>query len=264
MKSIKLLTALMFALILIFFNKELFQLTKKIFKIEDSRPVIGILKSYKGDVHIKKEKSLTYNKAKNKTKLRQFDTLMTSKNSKAFLQIFPNFQLEIEQNSKLFFEKKQNFSFITFFQGDFKILSSNSLGRLMISKSGQIQDIKSKFPKNKKAKNMNINLQEKINRMSLSNEYIRDVLIKRESFFKKCSMKFLRTNPTKKWEIHLNFTIRPNGKTSSVRLIRGTITDLKLKQCIMDAIERTVFKSFEGHPIIIHYPISLDYRKSLK
>ncbi len=262
MKSIKLFAALMFALILIFFNKELFQLIQKYFKIEDSRPVIGILKSHKGDAHIKKEKSLTYYKAKDETKLRQFDTLRTSKDSKAFLQIFPNFQLEIEQNSKLFFEKKQNFSFITFFQGDFKILSSGSSGRLIISKSGQIQDIESKPIE--KAKNMNINFQEKISKISLSNEYIKDVLIKRESFLKKCSIKFLKTNPTKKWEIHLNFTIRPNGKTSSVRLIRGTITDLKLKQCIMDVIERTVFKSFEGHPIIIHYPINLNYRKSLK
>ncbi len=266
MKSIKIMSALIFALILIFFNREISHIIKKYLKEEDLRPVLGVLQSYKGSVYIKESKSLSYNKIEKNFKIKHFDKLITSKNSKATLHIFPNFQLEILENSNLIFEKKQNFSLITFYEGEFKILSSGSSGRLMVSKSGKIQNIQPKSPIVEKSKQININLQKKNNKskMSLSNEYIKKILKTREPLLKKCSTKSLKVNPIEKWQVHLNFTIRPNGHTSSVRFIKGTIADLKLQQCIMDVVERTVFKAFKGHPIIINYPISLNYLKSLK
>ncbi|NIQ05974.1 MAG: energy transducer TonB [Candidatus Korarchaeota archaeon] len=53
-----------------------------------------------------------------------------------------------------------------------------------------------------------------------------------------CYQKYLKLNPSLKGEIYLEVTITPEGRVSSVKVLRSTLADKKLESCITRTVNR--------------------------
>lgn len=90
---------------------------------------------------------------------------------------------------------------------------------------------------------------------TLSSSYIEQVLGSQSNSLRKCQMSSLRDNKTSSGALLINIVISPNGKVDHVKLIQDKINNSQLSSCVLSVIERTVFKTFDGQPITLSYPI---------
>ena len=93
---------------------------------------------------------------------------------------------------------------------------------------------------------------------TLSDDYISQVVTTQKPFFNRCYAQHLRLNPDSRGQIHLAFTIDPNGRVSTVSMIQSTLSDPQLEKCTMSVIERCRFRVFDGDPIVVNYPINFE------
>lgn len=92
----------------------------------------------------------------------------------------------------------------------------------------------------------------------LPDDYIINTVKGQKAMFQRCYISHLRLNPNTSGRINLTFVIDPDGRVSSVRVLKSTIPDPKLQQCVMAVIERIKFRSYTGNPTRINYPIDFN------
>lgn len=98
----------------------------------------------------------------------------------------------------------------------------------------------------------------KVAKETLSNSYITSVVRKKKPFINRCYTQHLRLNPKARGRIDTSLTIQPDGTISAARVVGSTIADPTLQQCVISTLKRARFKSFDGDPLIVRYPINFD------
>ncbi len=93
---------------------------------------------------------------------------------------------------------------------------------------------------------------------TLSNEYIDEMIIGRQSLLQKCWLSRLKDNPSLKGQILLQFEITRRGKVKDLRVADSTISDDTLKRCVMSVMERITFRPYKGQEISLSYPINFE------
>jgi hypothetical protein len=93
---------------------------------------------------------------------------------------------------------------------------------------------------------------------TLSNEYIDEMIVSRQSQLQKCWVSRLKDNPNLKGQMVLQFEITRRGKVRELRVADSTLNDDVLKRCVMSVIERIPFRAFTGQEISLSYPINFE------
>lgn len=93
---------------------------------------------------------------------------------------------------------------------------------------------------------------------TLSNEYIDEMIVSRQSQLQKCWLSRLKENPNLKGQITLQFDISRRGKVRDLRVTDSTIEDDVLKRCVVSVVERIPFRSYKGQEISLSYPINFE------
>lgn len=92
----------------------------------------------------------------------------------------------------------------------------------------------------------------------LTATYIQDTLkLHRASFFK-CYTQMLQRTPGVVGQISLSFTIENSGRVFQADVASSSITDPGFKKCLVEAIRRVEFKSFDGGSISTIFPIKFE------
>lgn len=291
-KRAPLIILLILALLIIMFHSQIVDLLDEAFGPKDPRPTIATMESYEGNVNYKKPKTLRYRKVKNAIGLRDQDTLVTDENSRAILAFEGGYRLEVEPNSIVIIEEPQigeDGTFrVTFLRGDYRVLDVGNVGRLLVAKDKNIEDAAGrpapekpilvsmkepeKAPPPPPPKPIRSEVVEELKkeikktapvvpakkRETLPDDYIASIVKRQTPFFNRCYAEHLRLNPNAKGRINLSFTITPGGQVSSVRMLGSTLKDPRLEQCTMAVVERARFRTYEGDPIVVNYPINFE------
>jgi hypothetical protein len=93
---------------------------------------------------------------------------------------------------------------------------------------------------------------------TLSNEYIDEMIVGRQSQLQKCWLGRLKDNPSLKGQILLQFEITRRGHVKDLRIADSNIEDDLLKKCVTSVIERLSFRPFKGQEISLSYPINFE------
>ena len=93
---------------------------------------------------------------------------------------------------------------------------------------------------------------------TLPDSYIASIIRNQRTFLNRCYAQYLRLNPDARGRIDCALTIEPDGTISTARVIGSTIPDSALQQCVVSTLQRARFKSFNGDPIIVNYPINFE------
>jgi len=239
----------------------------------DSRPVIAEVVSVNKNVRFRLPESLTYYKAYNQQGLHAKDTVSTDLDSSAIISFKSGLKVELEPNSLIIIEdygSGPGALELTFLRGGVKVLSQGAgpkvklkgaevlkLNLSMLDREAKptppltgigLDDIKQKQRVKKK----------KIEKETLPDSYIASVIKNQKTFLNRCFAQHLRLNPDARGRIDTSLTIESDGTISTARVIGSTIPDPALQQCVVTTLQRARFRSFNGDPIIVNYPINFE------
>jgi hypothetical protein len=105
---------------------------------------------------------------------------------------------------------------------------------------------------------------------TLSDDEVRKYLRAQNGFFQRCYLTYMNragrvksqqqpNAPEKRGTVTVAFTIEPSGKTSGAAVVRSDFKDPTLQKCIIEVIDRTPFRAFDGDPIdIAEFPIAME------
>ncbi len=283
---------LILGLLIIFYHEGVIEQVRTWIEPKDARETIAKLTSFKGKVRFKQPKSLKYNNVKNDLSLKNQDTLTTDIDSTARVVFADGFELEINPNSMIIIEKPKVSSTgavqITFLRGDYTVVNEGSgeAGKIVIAtKDNKFQDVAGRPPlepikiriREEPQIEKSVKLEEKEQkpilppalekptlpkkrkvRETLPDEYIASVVNNQKPFFNRCYAQHLRLNPDSRGQINLAFTIDPQGTVTAVNLINSTMGDPALDRCTMSVLERCRFRTYDGDPIVVNYPINFE------
>lgn len=278
----------------IYYHQEVIDFYNEYYGEPDTRQIIGYMIQPSGEVRHRRPKRLIYKKAKDQFPLRYYDTIQTGPEASVTLKFSSGLEILIEANTLIVLEEPAiggtGEVLLSFLNGNYKVLKGNA-GNLsvrkkknrafdpfgknilnpMVVKKEEAQEeipppppIKPTKPKVKQqAKKIKKdfkqkNIEKRIAKETLSDEYISNVIKKQRPFFNRCFVQHLRLNPNASGKVDFSFKILPTGKVEKIRVLRSTIKDPRFQQCTLSVVRRANFKSYKGDPIIVNYPINFE------
>lgn len=290
-RRIVLILLLLLGAFIVIFHDRLIDQYDELFQPPDPRKVIATLESFDGSVNYKKPKTLRFRKVRPELALRDQDTLVTADGATAILTFEGGYKLEVEPNSIVVIEEPQvgedGSVRVTFLRGDYRVIDTGSIsGKLLIAKDQNVIDaagrpappkplqiamrepekppppppppIKSEVVEELKKEIKKAPVAPPKKRETLPDEYITSIVKRETPSFNRCYAQHLRLNPNARGRINLSFTIANTGRVTTVRLLGSTFKDARLEQCVMAVVERTRFRTYEGDPVIVNYPINFE------
>lgn len=94
--------------------------------------------------------------------------------------------------------------------------------------------------------------------LTLSNEYIDEMIVSRQGQLQKCWLSRLKDSPNLRGSLTLQFEISRRGKVRELRVATATFDDETLKRCVMTVVERISFRPYKGQEISLSYPITFE------
>ncbi len=231
----------------------------------DRRPIVGRVESIKGEVKFRKPESLTAMTLTPGANLHPEDSILTEDGQSAVISFNSGLKVEIQPLSTIVI--KASTPEIVFLKGRVKLLDEVAGITLPPDAliKGDLEKDQIKTPEampqvtptelpravhrpNKKADET----------VSLPDSYISGVIKNQKTFLNKCYAQHLRSDPDAQGRIDTSLTIETDGSVSTARVVGSTIADLELQQCIVATLQRTKFRSFDGAPLVVYYPITFD------
>lgn len=261
------------ALLVIFFQDSIWDWWQAFRLQSDKRPVIAQIESLSKNVRFRVPDSLTYYRARTSQSLRAKDTVSTDDGSSAVIVFKSGLKIELEPNSLIVVEEVGANSTLemTFLKGGVRVLDQGSGPKLALPSQtvSAAAAAAAKLDFNQLFNNQEgVALEEKEEKVkkkpkhsgkeTLPESYIASVIRNQKNFLYRCYAQHLRLNPDARGRIDASFTIEPDGSISACRVIASTIPDPTLQQCVVSTLARVRFKSFDGDPMIITYPIHFD------
>lgn len=90
---------------------------------------------------------------------------------------------------------------------------------------------------------------------TLSSAYIEGVLAQQAPAFRRCQLNSIRDNRVSVGNLLVSLTIASSGEVNQARLLQDDLQNEPLTQCVLSAVQRVRFKTFDGMPISLTYPI---------
>ena len=99
----------------------------------------------------------------------------------------------------------------------------------------------------------------------LSNDDVIRHIRGQAGFIQRCYLTFINRQPSENaasiaptGTIYVGFTVQPNGRVQSAKLVKSDFTDTVLNKCILEVVERTQFRAFGGESLAVReFPITL-------
>ncbi|MES2855611.1 MAG: TonB family protein [Bdellovibrionota bacterium] len=92
----------------------------------------------------------------------------------------------------------------------------------------------------------------------VSNDEIRTSLRAQTAFFQRCYLAYINRSGTGAGSIVVAFTVSQAGKVRDAKILRTTFNDSTLNSCVLETVERTSFRAFEGDDVpVLEFPIEL-------
>jgi len=264
-KKAVLVSLLVVGAALVLFHQPIIQMIESISQPRDSRPSVGSIEDIAGDTDIRMPDSLNPEPAKKGQAVRHQDTITTGNGARAIVRLKGGLAIELEPETSLVFELIDH-TLITVQRGNFKIIEKGSVGHeVVILKDGVLQDPEGRtIPAANLLKADAGDAEPEASTAptpppddgsTLSDAYISSVVQSKKGFMNRCYAQALRNNPGLSGQIHLTFSIAPNGDVSSLKVLKSTINDGDLQKCVLSVLERARFRSFTGDPVVVNYPI---------
>ncbi|HEX4925798.1 MAG TPA: AgmX/PglI C-terminal domain-containing protein [Bdellovibrionales bacterium] len=251
---------------LVLFHQPIIQLFESLFSPKDNRAVVGQIEDFHGEAEIRAPEALGAEPARKGQPIRHQDTVQTGQNSRAIVRMKNGLALELEALSSLFFEQG-DYTLITFQRGQFKVIEKGTGAHdVIILKDGVLQDPEGRTIPASYLPRADADMNEEPaaaptpqaetgDTTTLSDAYIASVIQKHTGFLNRCYAQLLSKSPQAKGEVHLTFTIQPNGSVTALRVLKSTLDDADLQKCVISVVERAQFRGFRAEPIVVNYPI---------
>ena len=94
--------------------------------------------------------------------------------------------------------------------------------------------------------------------VSLSNEYMDEVLAGQRTKFSRCQTNALRSKGQAKGEMVIGFRISPQGRTLESRVLNSTIVDASFQACILEIVSQLRFNEFTGPDIVRSFEMKFE------
>ncbi len=258
---------------------------------KDTREIVALVTRTDGNPKLKLPKRLVYKSIRESQQLRYYDTIQTDEKSHITIAFTNGLVLDLEPNSLLVLEKSQDGEsggvVISFLQGNFKVIQEGKSGKVFLAKDSQVLDTAGRLPPKESiiiAPELD-QLEPEIEvatptptpppvqiarprptpkptpvraKESLPDDYIASIVKKQKPFLNRCYAQHLRLNPNASGKMSISFTVEPTGGVTSVRILRSSIADPRLQKCTLTVLERMQFKTFDGDPIVVNYPINFE------
>lgn len=92
----------------------------------------------------------------------------------------------------------------------------------------------------------------------LTSDLIQDTLKTHRASFFKCYTQLLQKTPGVVGQASLSFTIERTGRVQQAEVASSSINDPDFRKCLVDAIRRVEFKSYNGDPISTVFPLRFE------
>lgn len=260
---------------------------------DDPRPVLAEVLNFKNDVKYRLPESLTYYKVTANLGLRLKDTISTAPNSTAVVRFKSGMEVEVQPNSLFIIDdygaESGGTLELTFLRGNIRVIkdgdgliikgvslkkdqAAKPQGPLRIDVIAALERVPSPPPatppprveieEKKEIKKPTITPPKRSpqpeEKEILPESYIVGVIRRQQTFLYRCYAQHLRLNPDARGRIDTSITIEPDGTVSTARVVRSTLPDPTLQQCVVTTLQRARFRSFKGDPLIISYPINFE------
>lgn len=266
------------AILILLFQESVWDWWQRISLENDKRPVLAQIESMSNNVKFRLPETLTYYRARPNMSLHAKDTVSTDVGSSAVISFKSGLKVELEPNSLIIIEDYGSGSGnmeLTFLRGGVKILNQGEGLKLSGTAVKKDQAMKlnlallDKAPptppplpkiglEEKKEKLKDLTRKKRVQKETLPDSYIASVIKNQKTFLNRCYAQHLRLNPDARGRIDTALTIEPDGSISTARVVGSTIPDPSLQQCVVTTLQRAHFRSFDGDPIIVNYPINFE------
>jgi len=227
----------------------------------DSRPPLGKIESAMGPARLKGPMDLEPREVSNGHLVRSQDVLETT--APTIISFMNGLKVELQTGTQIFFESIPNI-YVTFRRGDFKLLEkSKTTEEVLFILNGQVINPEGRagiLPLRVQELKPSDSAQDAAKKDSnyLSDEYISAQIANLRSAFAKCYALALRQEPEAKGFVHLSFLIENDGKVSQTKILKTDITNTAMETCLLKVINRIKFRSFEGDPLLVNYPLQFE------
>ncbi|MNL04715.1 hypothetical protein D3C87_1252900 [compost metagenome] len=207
-----------------------------------------------------------------KTSIFPQDSVETGPDGDATLEFDSGDRLHLQEDTLVTVDNENDRLVVIIKRGDIQVEAEGREGFVFISREGQRwspADYESKYRKQQATSE---NLPEGAPAAApesigpgtsapgtgLSQEFIQDVLRTHRPAFFRCYTQLLQKTPGIVGQVSVSFTIERTGKVTAAELASSTFNDAPFKKCIIEAIRRVEFKSFNGEPISTVFPLKFE------
>jgi hypothetical protein len=205
-----------------------------------------------------------------KSDLFALDTIETGPDGGALLEFDSLYQVQLEENTSVTLNTEKERTQIIIKRGDIHFESYGREGSVFISRDGETWSA-SDYEQNYRKQGQNKLAQDQLttesqtqiatpysNPSGLTSVLIQETLKLQKTAFFKCYTFLLQRTPGVVGNASLSFTIEKSGKVYNAELASSSITDTTFKKCLIDAIRRVQFKSFNGDAISTIFPLKFE------
>lgn len=224
-------------------------------KIEYESGLVSILKSGLGQkVSLKKSAPMGLNQS-----------IETGADGFAVLIFDSAYRVRVIENSLVTMAIENETPLIVVKRGDVQIVNHGRPGSLIISKNGKrIPAENFEMPTDNDSAPVAASEPAAVAKnnetpvTSLTQDYVQNVLRTNKTNFYKCYTQLLQKTPGVSGQTNLSFTIENSGKVRNPGIVASNIQDSNFKACLLDALSRLEFKSFNGEVITTTFPLKFE------
>jgi hypothetical protein len=293
-RALSLIAVFLFGCLLIYFARDISEVLVRSLTSDSASaqaPILGEFSEVTSPAFLR-PKSATQNiRPTARLPLRHLDQVRTEKSGQVKIQLKNKWTVIIKESSTVIFEsyrpeKNDGPILMSVLRGDYFVSEVGTPGQLFVQKDKKIfsaqarptgntrvVELKDPLPKvgpeslpnaapaitatppaneNKNAMPDKVKTGDE---ETLSSAYIENQLAQQAPAFRRCQLNSIRDNRVSVGNLLVSLTIASTGEVNQARLLQDDLQNEPLTQCVLSAVQRVRFKSFDGQPISLTYPI---------
>lgn len=203
-----------------------------------------------------------------KATLFALDSVETRVDGDATMEFDSAYRIRIQENSLITMDEEGDRIVLIIKRGDVQVENYGREGSVFISKDGvrwNATEYEMNYKKQAPAETLPDLAPAETSQIptaslneGLTSEFIQDTLKTHRGAFFKCYTQLLQKTPGVVGQASISFTIERTGKVSSAEIASSSLNDATFKKCLIEAVRRVEFKSFNGDPISTVFPLRFE------
>lgn len=197
------------------------------------------------------------------------DSVETGPDGDATMEFDSAYRIRVQENSLITLDAEKDRTVIIIKRGDVQVENFGREGTVFISREGVrwgATDYELNYKKQAPANSLpdlapsgeSSTGSAPPRAEGLTSDLIQDTLKTYRASFFKCYTQLLQKTPGVVGQASLSFTIERTGRVHQAEVASSSINDADFKKCLLDAIRRVEFKSFNGDPISTIFPLRFE------